>query len=452
VWLVLIAFASTGAQAAITGYWALNDGAGGTAVNSAGGTNGTITNFATGGQGAGGSAWVTSDAFFGTVYSGNGDDGAGAYISAGTIPQATLNSNFTWSFWYANTGTNTGGNDVVLGNRFGGPGWTKFTPTNFEWRPSPDGGGSTGNVNSTDMPGDGTWRHYSIVKNGSSFQAYVDGVAAGSGNFTGTFNGAIPFFIGGDSGGERPAGRFAHVATFDEALSQTQVQTIRNNDFSAFGLGQEAEIFYPVATTQKTTGTLPVAANDLIAGQAAVVTGTPLNGLESTSNNPLVLTNGVFGAANKDGAPGEVVTIQTGTTLTYLLDLASAPAGYDITGIDTYAGWNDTGRDAQDYTVQVAYYDDLNTFVGLADVGFNPGGGDPSNTFVSLENPLGGPMAFNVGAIRFLFGAQENGHVGFREIDVFGTASVPEPASIAIWSLVGLSLAGFGYCRWRRAK
>ena len=30
--------------------------------------------------------------------------------------------------------------------------------------------------------------------------------------------------------------------------------------------------------------------------------------------------------------------------------------------------------------------------------------------------------------------------------------AIPEPASLAIWSLVGLSLAGFGYYRTRRKK
>ena len=40
---------------------------------------------------------------------------------------------------------------------------------------------------------------------------------------------------------------------------------------------------------------------------------------------------------------------------------------------------------------------------------------------------------------------------------VFGLAGtavevVPEPASIAIWSLIGLGLAGFGYSRTRRKK
>ncbi len=36
---------------------------------------------------------------------------------------------------------------------------------------------------------------------------------------------------------------------------------------------------------------------------------------------------------------------------------------------------------------------------------------------------------------------------------VSGTAAaVPEPAPIAIWSLIGLGLAGFGYYRTRRKK
>lgn len=447
--VVLIALASA-SQAGITGYWALDEGTGNTAVNQAsGGTNGTINNDATGGLGTGGNVWITNDPFRGTVYTGNGNDGSGAYISAGSIPQAELNGDFTWAFWTDLQDSGTGGNDVVLGNRFGGPGWTKFTPSNFEWHPSPDGGGSTGNVNIADIPRNAAWHHHAIVKSGSNFQYYLDGAPGASANFTGTFNGAIPFFIAGDSGGERPAGRFSEVATFDQALSQSQIQTIRNGDFTAFGIAGTPIVDIPVAATQENNTGFTVANNDLIEGLTATVTGSALGGQEGTSSDPAVLTNGTFGPADLSDL-AEVVAISSNTTLTYQLDLSGAPVGYNISGIDTYSGWRDPGRDAQDFTVQVAFYDNLTDFVPLADVFFNPAGSPPSDAGVFLTNPFGGPMAANVGAIPFIFGPQEIGYAGYRELDVLGSAArVPEPTTFV---LAGLSLLGLTLCGRRRKR
>ena len=52
-------------------------------------------------------------------------------------------------------------------------------------------------------------------------------------------------------------------------------------------------------------------------------------------------------------------------------------------------------------------------------------------------------MAANVAAVRFVFPNQENGYVGYRELDVHGVvAPVPEPASLAALTLGGLALLG----------
>ena len=435
--LGVCACASSG-EGALTNLWRLNEGTGTTAVNAVGGTNGTVNNQAAGGQGVAGNAWVTNDPFRGTVFSGNGNDASGAFVSAGTLTAAQMNSNFTWSFWGA-LGAGSGGNDVILGNRFGGPGWAKFTPTNVEWQPNT---GGNGNVNIADIPSDDGWHHYAIVKNGTNFQYYVDGVAGATAAFTGTFSGPVPFFMGGDSGGERAGIRMSEVAIFDQALTQSQVQTVRAGDFTAFGVGAAPTVFPGVATAQQSSGVFAVAANDLLNGLVPTVSGAAITAREGTSGNAAVLTNGLFGAANKDGAPGEVVTIDDNTILTYQLNLLAAPGGYSITGINTFSGWNDTGRDEQDFTVQVAYVGALSTFVGIGDVVFNLAGGNPSNIFSQLTNPLGGPMATNVGAIRFVFGSAENGYIGYREIDVLGIPTIPEPATatLGLLALGGLML------------
>ena len=48
--------------------------------------------------------------------------------------------------------------------------------------------------------------------------------------------------------------------------------------------------------------------------------------------------------------------------------------------------------------------------------------------------------------------ASGNGNFVVREFSVFQSALAPEPASIAIWSLIGMALAGFGCYRARRNK
>ena len=53
-------------------------------------------------------------------------------------------------------------------------------------------------------------------------------------------------------------------------------------------------------------------------------------------------------------------------------------------------------------------------------------------------------------------GATSGAFFALGEFELFGdvvsTAAVPEPTSVAIWSLIGLCLAGFGYSRIRRKK
>ncbi len=53
----------------------------------------------------------------------------------------------------------------------------------------------------------------------------------------------------------------------------------------------------------------------------------------------------------------------------------------------------------------------------------------------------------NVAALQFAFGPQENGHSGYGEFDVAGSAiPVPEPATVG---LIGAGLVGLLACRRR---
>lgn len=58
------------------------------------------------------------------------------------------------------------------------------------------------------------------------------------------------------------------------------------------------------------------------------------------------LTDGTAGSSGR-----EATLAVSGGSILYVLDTASHPGGYDITAIDTFSGWQDTGRVNQHYTV-----------------------------------------------------------------------------------------------------
>ena len=156
----------TGAGEGLSGYWPLSETSGTSAPNLAsGGTAGTLFPGAT---------WLT-DGTRGQVLILDGVDG---YVSAGTIPQLTVASNFTWSFWAYSL--QTGGN-VIVGNR--------YSPSGAEWSPREFIKLTSDQlqydhlavevINYTDIP-TGSWNHHALVKQGATFTYYRNGVAGGS--------------------------------------------------------------------------------------------------------------------------------------------------------------------------------------------------------------------------------------------------------------------------------
>lgn len=127
-----------------------------------------------------------------------------------------------------------------------------------------------------------------------------------------------------------------------------------------------------------------------------------------------VLTDGLVGPASKVDS-----CAIAGGSVTYTLNTADYPGGYDITMIDTYTGWNDGGRDNQHYEVSFRRVG-CSTFVDAITVTFDfPGTSMSSQTHVKID----GLGLTGVEAVRFTFFAQENGGVGYKELDVIGTAS-----------------------------
>ena len=193
------------------------------------------------------------------------------------------------------------------------------------------------------------------------------------------------------------------------------------------GAGSTFTPTYIVSNTDLINGTLPSAS----AGDFTV---------ELSGGLP-VLTNGVYGTITEPGgAPDRTHGAfavagggsGTGTTLTYSLNTGASPAGYKLSNIVVYGGWNDNGRDQQAYTVQYSTVASPASFINLATVNFNPAVAanvQTANRVTIAEDTL--PfLATGVAAVRFNFDpASENGYTGYAEIDVNGQA-VPEPTSI----------------------
>ncbi len=134
---------------------------------------------------------------------------------------------------------------------------------------------------------------------------------------------------------------------------------------------------------------------------------------------PLTINHN-FGTGN-DGF--EICGIGGGTLLVY--QLPPSDNGFDLTNITTYGGWQDGGRDRQDYTVSYATAADPDNFLYLTTVHSDPS--DPtatgSATRVAITDPTGAPIAKSVVAVMFNFLAPvaENFAAGYTAITVQGT-------------------------------
>lgn len=172
---------------------------------------------------------------------------------------------------------------------------------------------------------------------------------------------------------------------------------------------------------------------DLIAGLSPSVSAGNF-GLEASDGTP-ALTNGIFPALST-GVEGSHVGLATGgngggTSVTYLFGINT------ISRVDVYGGWNDNGRDEQNFTVEFSTDGGATFGTAIPSGSFNPtvGASLQSATLVSISDNAG-PLATGVNAIRVNFLGVENGYTGYAEIDVI---AVPEPGA---WTLLGLASMG----------
>ena len=161
------------------------------------------------------------------------------------------------------------------------------------------------------------------------------------------------------------------------------------------------------------------------------------------------LTDGSFGdvgVGSGVGAGGGLAI--SGGSVTYYLNTPGASPGYDISEVNVYTGWNDDGRDGQNYTVSYSTVSDPATFIDISTVTRDESGKFEKSSVTESTAP--NLLATGVKAIRITFNAQENGGVGYKEIDVIGSSPVILPrnltwdngASTGLWNTTDANWTG----------
>ncbi len=143
------------------------------------------------------------------------------------------------------------------------------------------------------------------------------------------------------------------------------------------------------------------------------------NSHEGSSSDWTILTNGDLAAAGNLGAS---VTPNNGDSVDFILNTSVNTLGYDITSLDSYCAWQDSGRDNQNYTVYYATVSAPANFLPLATVSNTTGNPDLS-THTRLTDTTG-TVAHNVAIVRYVFNNQENGYTGFRELIALGSPAI----------------------------
>lgn len=162
--------------------------------------------------------------------------------------------------------------------------------------------------------------------------------------------------------------------------------------------------------------------NDLLETFVATVSG---------ENASAKVRNGTTGTAAENTTANPAVVWGTANT-TYTFNVSTNTLGYDITSINVFSGWGD-GRAAQSYRLWYSLVGDTN---------FYQLGGDIIATFNNASvmtrtyDDTGTPILTGVNAIRFVQfdgpGQYDGVQTVFREFDVVGTATIPEPGTGAL--------------------
>lgn len=135
------------------------------------------------------------------------------------------------------------------------------------------------------------------------------------------------------------------------------------------------------------------------------------------------------GNSNPIGSTGGVMDLDGTWSFTAELEISQSPLGYDINSVDTYAGHEDN-RKSQKYSLYYSVVGDSNfLLLGSFEHLFET----PTLGSTRLRiSDTSGLLARNVDAIRWNIETPVSDATVYREFDVFGVASVPEPSSFLL--------------------
>lgn len=148
------------------------------------------------------------------------------------------------------------------------------------------------------------------------------------------------------------------------------------------------------------------------------------------------LTDGLF-PTSPNSSTGSLAI--SGGNVVYELNTTVNTFGYDISSIGIFSGWNDDGRDGINVTVSYATVAAPLTFVDIANATQDDGSARFENANIN-ETVSPNVLASGVKSIRFTFNSPENAGVGYKELDVIGVATVPEPSTALLGCLGILAL------------
>jgi PEP-CTERM motif len=151
------------------------------------------------------------------------------------------------------------------------------------------------------------------------------------------------------------------------------------------------------------------------------------------------LRNGTTGTANDSAEPNPANVGPSGSyTTTFDLDVSTNTYGYNIDEIRVFSGWLDA-RASQKYEVAYSLIGS-SSFTTLFAVTSNQSGG---SLLTRTYDNTSAPLISGVDAVRFNF-FDPNGdsmqRTVYRELDVIGTATVPEPSAALLGGLGLLAL------------
>ncbi len=175
-------------------------------------------------------------------------------------------------------------------------------------------------------------------------------------------------------------------------------------------------------------------ANNLLAGLLPS-TNTTINNNWTGTQTAAELTDGVV--ITNDTV--HCFTLGAGS-IRYTLPVSGSAVGYDITRVNIYSGWVDTGRENINLAaIRYSTVADPTNFIAIPLSAMNYEGGSRQEIVSAVG--YGGVLASSVYAIQFDFGSQENAWVGYRELEVVGTPTASPPGPVNYGNTIVASAA-----------